>query len=135
MPWDIENYHFVDGRILNVEISIPLLEFIYTNIDDVKEAWEEMLGQFMSEQNGLELSWEMQPRDKDALVTIKIAKPGDIAKFTESETKGALGAVDAMYDKKQSSKSKKSKPKAAEKTKPKPKSKAKPKSEAGAKKK
>lgn len=127
LPWDIENYHIVDGRVLNVEISIPLMEFIYTNIDDVKEAWEDMLGQFMNEQNGLELSWEMQPRDETALVTIKIAKPGELDKFTEHETKGALGAVDAMYDKKGKTESKKGKSTSKSKAKPKPKPKAKPK--------
>ena len=123
MPWDIENYHIVDGRVLNVEITIPLMEFIYTNIDDVKEAWEEMLGQFMLEQNGLELSWEMQPRDENALVTIKIAKPGQLEKFTDSEAKGALGAVDALFEKKGTSKTKKatSKPKSKSSSKAAPK--------------
>lgn len=125
LPWDIENYHIVDGRVLNVEISIPLVEFMYTNIDDVKETWEQMLGQFISEQHDLEMSWEMQPRNETALVTIKIAKPGELEKFTESETRGALGAVDAMYEKKRPSRSRKSKAKDKGKSKPKSKTKSK----------
>jgi len=135
LPWDIENYHIVDGRVLNVEISIPLVEFMYTNIDDVKETWEKMLGQFMSEQHDLEMSWEMQPREENALVTIKIAKPGELEKFSESETRGALGAVDAMYDKEKPSKSKKSKTRDTGKSKPKLKAKPKPKSKSKSKKK
>ncbi len=108
MPWDIENYHIIDGRILNVEISIPLLEFLYTKIDDVKDAWMEMLGQFISEEPGVEMSWEMQPRGENAIVTIQIAKPGDLATFTDSEARGALGAVDALFDKKDDEAKKKS---------------------------
>ncbi|MGY5870946.1 MAG: hypothetical protein RTV72_01735 [Candidatus Thorarchaeota archaeon] len=98
MPWDIENYIIVDNRILKVEISVPLLEFIYINIDDVKVAWLEMLSQFVSEQREFDLSWEMQPVDDKALVIIQIAKAGQ---FTKAETKGAIDAVDALFDRKQ----------------------------------
>ncbi|MHA1907879.1 MAG: hypothetical protein ACW98Y_11335 [Candidatus Thorarchaeota archaeon] len=107
MPWDIENYHIVDGRVLNVDIAIPLMEFLFTNIDDVKEAWFDMLGQFVSEEPGFEMSWTMQPRNEDAVVTIKIAKAGYLSKFTDAEAKGAIGAVDALFDGKGPSKSKK----------------------------
>ena len=123
MPWDIENYHIVDGRILNVEISIPLMEFLYTNIDDVKDAWMEMLGQFISEEPGVEMSWEMQPRGENAIVTIQIAKPGDLETFTDSEAKGALGAVDALFDRKDEETKKKS-GKTSKKEKPKTKKKS-----------
>ncbi len=107
MPWDIENYHIVDGRVLNVDIAIPLVEFLYTNIDDVKEAWLNMLGRFVSEEPGFEISWTMQPRNEEALVTIRIAKSGELAKFTDAEAKGALGAADALFDAKKASKPKK----------------------------
>ena len=97
MPWDIENYVIIDNRILKVEISVPLMEFLYINIDDVKVAWLEMLSQFITEQPGVDMSWEMQPVDDNAVVTIQIAKAGQ---FTEAETKGAIDAVDALFDKK-----------------------------------
>ena len=113
MPWDVENYYIVDGRILRVEITIPLLEFLYTKIDDVKEAWLEMLNQFVSQQPGIEMSWEMQPRENDALVTVQIGKTGDLGEFTPQEAQGALDAVDALFD----DKPKKKKKKAAKKTK------------------
>jgi hypothetical protein len=103
-----------------VDIVIPLMEFLYTNIDDVKEAWLDMLGQFVSEEPGFEMFWTMQPRDEDAIVTIKIAKPGDLTKFTDAETKGALGAVDALFDEKKPKakpKKKSSTPKKAKKKK------------------
>lgn len=95
MPWDIENYIIVDNRILKVEISVPLLEFIYVNIDDVIVAWLEMLKQFVAEEPGVDVSWEMQPVDEKAVVTIQIAKTGQ---FTTKETKGAINAVDALFD-------------------------------------
>ncbi len=95
MPWDIENYVIVDNRILKVEISVPLIEFIYVNIDDVIVAWLEMLRQFVAEQPGVEVSWEMQPIDEKAVATIRIAKAGQ---FTAKETKGAIDAVDALFD-------------------------------------
>ena len=98
MPWNIENYVIVDNRILKVEIGVPLLEFLYIDIDDVKIAWLEMLSQFVSEQPGFDVSWEMQPVDERAVVIIKIAKAGQ---FTKAETKGAIDAVDALFDKKQ----------------------------------
>lgn len=98
MQWDIENYIIVDNRILRVEISVPLLEFAYIDIDDVKVAWLEMLKQFVSEQPGFDMSWEMRPVDDKALVTIQIAKAGQ---FTAKETKGAIDAVDALFDLKQ----------------------------------
>lgn len=98
MPWDVENYHIVDNRVLKVEISVPLMEFIYVNIDDVKVAWLEMLSQFVAEQPGVDMSWEMQPIDDKAVVTIQIAKSGQ---FTKAETKGAIDAVDALFDHKQ----------------------------------
>ena len=107
MPWDIENYHIVDGRVLKVDIAIPLVEFLYTNIDDVKEAWLDMLGQFVSEEPGFEMSWTMQPRNEDALVKIRIAKSGELTEFTDAEAKGALGAVDALFDTNKISKPKK----------------------------
>ncbi|MFW9868757.1 MAG: hypothetical protein ACFFFO_00880 [Candidatus Thorarchaeota archaeon] len=97
MPWDIENYNIVDGRILKVEITIPLIEFIYLKIDDVKEAWLEMLGQFISEQPGIDMSWVMEPKNEDALVTIKIAKIGELPEFSPEEAKGAIDAVDALF--------------------------------------
>jgi hypothetical protein len=99
MPWEIENYHIIDGSALHVDIVIPLLEFLYTGIDDVKEAWLEMLRQFVAEQPDVEMSWVMLPRGEDAVVTIKIAKVGELSKFTEDEQKAALGAADALFDK------------------------------------
>jgi hypothetical protein len=103
MPWNIENYYILDGRILRVEISIPLIEFLYISIDDVKEAWLDMLKQFVSEQPGIDVSWEMQPREDQAVVTIQIAKRGGLGEFTKEETKGAIDAVDALFDEKQDS--------------------------------
>jgi hypothetical protein len=97
MPWDIENYVIVDNRVLKVEISVPLMEFLYVNIDDVKVAWLEMLSQFIVEQPGVDMSWEMQPVDDKAVVTIRIAKSGQ---FTKAETKGAIDAMDALFDRK-----------------------------------
>ena len=98
MPWNIDNYNIVDGRILRVEISVPLMEFIYLKIDDVKEAWMKFLGQFIADQPGLDMSWEMDPRDDNALVTLKIAKIGDLPKFSPEEARGAIDAVDALFD-------------------------------------
>lgn len=97
MPWDVENYYIVDDRILKVEISVPLMEFLYTEIDDVKEAWLEMLNQFVVQQPGIDMSWEMQPRNDDAVVTIMIAKSGELDEFTAQESRGALDAVDALF--------------------------------------
>jgi hypothetical protein len=92
MPWNIDN------RVLKVEITVPLLEFLYIEIDDVKEAWLDMLKQFVSEQPGFDVSWEMQPQKDKAVVTIQIAKAGKLGKFTKKETKGAIDAVDALFD-------------------------------------
>ncbi len=100
MPWDICNYHIIDKRILKVEITIPLMEFIYLQIDDVKEAWLEMLGQFISEQPGIDMSWVMEPQNDDALVTIKIAKIGSLPEFSPEEARGAIDAVDALFESK-----------------------------------
>jgi hypothetical protein len=99
MPWNIDNYNIVDGRMLMVEISVPLMEFIYLKIDDVKEAWVRFLGQFISEQPGIDMSWEMEPRENNALVTLKIAKIGNLPKFSPEEAIGALDAIDALFDK------------------------------------
>jgi hypothetical protein len=103
MPWNIENYYIIDSRILKVEITVPLLEFLYIEIDDVKEAWLDMLKQFVSEQPGFDVSWEMQPRQDKAVVTIRIAKAGKLGEFTKEETRGAIDAVDALFDDKQDS--------------------------------
>ena len=100
MPWDIQNYHMIDQRVLKVEITIPLIEFIYLKIDDVKEAWIEMLGQFIGGQPGIDMSWVMEPQGDNALVTIKIAKTGDLPEFSTKEAKGAIDAVDALFDSK-----------------------------------
>lgn len=103
MPWDIDNYYIIDGRVLRVEISVPLLEFLYISIDDVKEAWLDMLRQFVSEQPGFDVSWEMRPHQDQAVVTIQIAKSGKLRAFTRAERKGALKAVDALFDNKKDS--------------------------------
>jgi len=98
MPWDILSYNIIDKRVLQVEITTPLIEFIYLKIDDVKEAWLDMLGRFLSEQPGIDMSWEMEPKGDDALVTIKIAKIGELPEFSPEEARGAISAVDALFD-------------------------------------
>jgi hypothetical protein len=98
MPWSVNNYNIIDGRILKVEITIPLMEFIFLKIDDIKEAWLEMLGQFISEQPGIDMSWEMEPQNENALVTIMIAKAGELPEFSPEEARGAIDAVDAIFD-------------------------------------
>lgn len=98
MPWSIENYNIIDGRVLRVEITVPLMEFIYLKIDDVKEAWVKFLGQFIADQPGIDMSWEMEPKDDNALVTLKIAKTGDLPEFSPEEARGAIDAVDALFD-------------------------------------
>ena len=98
MPWNIDNYNILDGRILRVEITVPLMEFMYLKIDDVKQAWIKFLGQFVSEQPGIDMSWEMEPQDDNALVTLKIAKIGDLPEFSPEEAIGAIDAVDALFD-------------------------------------
>ncbi len=121
MPWNIENYYILNGRVLNVEISIPLMEFLYVNIDDVKQAWFDMLSQFVKEEPGLEMSWEIEPRDNDALITVRIAKTGELEEFTEGELEDALSATDALIaeDEKSPPKKKKTKSKKAAEKKPK----------------
>ncbi len=56
-----------------------------------------MLSQFVTEQPGIDMSWEMRPVDDKAIVTIQIAKAGE---FSKAETEGAINAVDALFDKK-----------------------------------
>ena len=97
MPWNIDNYNIIDGRILRIEISVPLMEFIYLKIDDVKEAWVKFLGQFIKDQPGIDMSWEMEPCDDTAVVTLKIAKIGELPEFSPEEAIGALDAVDALF--------------------------------------
>ncbi len=96
MPWNIENYYILGGRVLCIEITIPLIDFIYINIDDVKQAWIDLLREVVQEEPGLEVSWEMVPREKDALVTIRIAKKGELERFTSGEISRALGVTDAL---------------------------------------
>lgn len=96
------------------------MEFLYTNIDDVRTAWIEMLGQFVAEEPGVEMSWEMCPRDEMAVVTIRIAKRGTLEPFTDSEREGALDAVDALIGEQEQ---KKSAPKPSSKSKTKSKAK------------
>lgn len=96
MPWDIISYNIIDNSILQVEITTPLIEFMYLKIDDVKKAWVKFLGQFITDQPGIDMSWEMEPRDDNALVTIKIAKIGDLPKFSATEAKGVIDAIDAV---------------------------------------
>ncbi len=100
------------------------MEFRYTNIDDVRTAWVEMLGQFVAEEPGVEMSWEMCPRNEMAVVTIKIAKLGTLEPFTDSEREGALDAVDALIGERERKKSA-HKPRSKAKTKSKPKTKKK----------
>ena len=97
MPWTVDNYNILDKRILRVEITVPLMEFMYLKIDDVKQAWVRFLGQFISEQPGIDMSWEMEPRDDNAWVTLKIAKTGNLPEFSPEEAIGALDAVDALF--------------------------------------
>ncbi|MGQ4870688.1 MAG: hypothetical protein ACP6IT_02490 [Candidatus Thorarchaeota archaeon] len=106
MPWNIENYYILNGRVLCVEVTIPLMEFLYVNIDDVKQAWVEMLSQFVKEQPGLEISWEMEPREEDALITIRIAKSGELEQFSRQEIERALSATDALIAKEEKKKRK-----------------------------
>jgi len=106
MPWNIENYYILNGRVLCVEVTIPLMEFLYVNIDDVKQAWVEMLSQFVKEQPGLEISWEMEPCEEDALITIRIAKSGELEQFSRQEIERALSATDALIAKEEKRKKK-----------------------------
>ena len=98
MPWDIENYYVLNNRVLHVEISIPLIEFQYVNLDDIRDTWFEVLGQFVSDTPGFEISWEMEVRGDDALVVVRVAKSGELESFEEEEVKSALSAADALFD-------------------------------------
>jgi hypothetical protein len=98
VPWTVENYYVKSGRILTVEITVPLVEFLYVSIDDVKKAWLGMLSQFASEKPQYEMSWEMAPRETDALVTIRIARRGVLRPFTKKELQHALSAADALFE-------------------------------------
>ena len=98
MAWEVENYYIVNDKVLCVEVTIPLMEFRHTKIDDVKKAWLEMMNQIVTEQPGFDMSWEIAPRDNDALVTIKIAKAGVLNDFTDTETRNMLSAVDALFE-------------------------------------
>jgi hypothetical protein len=100
LAWKVDNYYIESGRVLCVEVSIPLRHFIYVTIDDVKQAWFDMLRQFVAERPGFEVSWVMVPRDDDALVTVRIGKVGKLKEFTEQESADALSAVDALFDEK-----------------------------------
>jgi hypothetical protein len=98
LPWTIENYFIMNNTVLQVEITIPLMEFIYVRIEDVKDAWVELLDQVVNEHPEYEMSWEMQPKDEDALVLVRIAKSGGLGEFTPEEAKKALAAADALFD-------------------------------------
>jgi hypothetical protein len=98
MPWDIENYYVLNNRILHVEIFIPLIEFQYVDLDDIRDTWYDVLNEFVSTDPGFEISWEMEVRGDDALVTIRVAKSGELETFNEQEVKGALSAADALFD-------------------------------------
>jgi hypothetical protein len=89
----------MNNRVLQVEISIPLMDFLYADIEDVKDTWVKMLGQFVNEHPDYEMSWEMQPKEDNALVLVRIAKAGDLQEFSKKESKEALAAADALFDK------------------------------------
>jgi len=98
LAWEVENYYIVNDKVLCVEVTIPLMEFRHTKIDDVKKAWLEMMSQVIMETRGFDMSWEIEPRGDDALVTIKIAKAGVLKDLTATETRNMLSAVDALFD-------------------------------------
>ncbi len=97
MPWKVENYYIISHRVLNIEITTPLIEFLYVNIDDVKKAWLEMLSQLAEEQPEYDMSWSMQPRNGEVLVTIRVAKAGALSDLTSTEVRHALDATDALF--------------------------------------
>jgi hypothetical protein len=99
LPWNIENYFIMNNTVLQVEITIPLMEFIYVEIEDVKDAWVSLLGQVVNEHPDYEMSWEMQPKENNALVLVRIAKTGGLGEFTPQEAKDALAAADALFEK------------------------------------
>jgi hypothetical protein len=98
MPWDIENYYVLNCRVLHVEISIPLIEFQYVDLDDITDAWFDLISQFISEDPGFEISWEMEVRGEDALVIVRMARRGDLDILDDEQVRGALSAADAMFD-------------------------------------
>jgi hypothetical protein len=98
MPWDIDNYYVLNNRILQVEISIPLIEFQYVDLDDITDAWFEVLSQFISEDPEFEISWEIEVKGDNALVTIRVAKCGELDTFNEKEVRSALSTADALFD-------------------------------------
>ncbi|MGY5877273.1 MAG: hypothetical protein RTU30_16090 [Candidatus Thorarchaeota archaeon] len=114
--WDIENYYISGGSVLCVEFKTPLSSFLMVEIEDVKTAWLDMLGELATEQPGYEMSWEMLPRDDDAIVIVRIAKEGDLETFTPEEARTALEAVDALFDEQDSAKKKKPAKKPAKKS-------------------
>jgi hypothetical protein len=98
----------MNNTVLQVEITIPLMEFIYVNIEDVKDAWFNLLDQVVNEHPDYEMSWEMQPKNDDALVLVRIAKSGGLGEFTPKEAKAALAAADALFEKPKAKSKKKS---------------------------
>jgi hypothetical protein len=114
IAWDIENYYITGSRVLCVEFKTPLTSFLMVEIDDVKKAWMEMLGEIANEHIGYEMSWEMLPKGENALVLVRIAKEGELEEFTEEEAKTALEVVDALFEEEEK---KKKKPKAKSKSK------------------
>jgi len=98
LAWKIENYYVVSDKVLCVEVTIPLMKFLHTKIDDVKKAWLEMMSQVITETPGFDMSWEIEPRGDDAMVTVKIAKAGVLQDLTATETRDMLSAVDALFD-------------------------------------
>ncbi len=74
------------------------MEFIYVKIEDVRDAWVDLLGQVVNEHPEYEMSWEMQPKDEDALVLVRIAKSGELKEFTPKEAEAALAAADALFE-------------------------------------
>ena len=101
----------MNNTVLQVEITIPLMEFIYVNIEDVKDAWVNLLGQVVNEHPDYEMSWEMQPKDNDALVLVRIARSGGLGEFSPKEAKDALSAADALFETPKAKSRKKATPK------------------------
>ncbi len=106
VAWDIENYYIAGNKVLCVEFKTPLTSFLMVDIEDVKKEWLEMLGELATEQPGYEMSWEMLPKNDDALVIVRIAKEGALETFTDEEARSALEAVDALFDETEKKKTK-----------------------------
>jgi hypothetical protein len=106
----------MNNTVLQVEITIPLMEFIYVKIQDVEDAWSTLLGQVVNEHPEYEMSWEMQPKNDDALVLVRIAKSGELKEFTPEEAKDALAAADSLFDKSKAKPKKKAPAKANKKS-------------------